>query len=228
MPKAKTLAWSSLFKPSNWPTMRDLILSKSFQRPIPQSAKSSITANSASWSRKNLRKPRKKQKIVEIKEIKLRPGIDDHDYGVKMKAVRRFFREGDKVKVTLRFRGREMAHQELGFPPARTGEIRDRGHRQGRSRAVHGRPPDDHGSPPRQKIGIGASWPGLASWDGARSTVFLVKSGGPRQLFPGTASSNLSQWAPKPSPPGTICVIDRVILRRRGYRGHAGENLRPR
>ena len=57
---------------------------------------------------------RKKQKIVEIKEIKLRPGIDDHDYGVKMKAVRRFFEEGDKVKVTLRFRGREMAHQELG------------------------------------------------------------------------------------------------------------------
>jgi translation initiation factor IF-3 len=57
---------------------------------------------------------RKKQKIVEVKEIKLRPGIDDHDYGVKMKAVRRFFEEGDKVKVTLRFRGREMAHQDLG------------------------------------------------------------------------------------------------------------------
>src|ERR1700724_1335748 len=58
---------------------------------------------------------RKKQKIVEIKEIKLRPGIDDHDYGVTMNAVRRFFEEGDKVKVTLRFRGREMAHQDLGF-----------------------------------------------------------------------------------------------------------------
>jgi translation initiation factor IF-3 len=58
---------------------------------------------------------RKRQKIVEIKEIKLRPGIDDHDYEVKMKAVRRFFEEGDKVKVTLRFRGREMAHQDLGF-----------------------------------------------------------------------------------------------------------------
>ncbi len=58
---------------------------------------------------------RKKQKIVEIKEIKLRPGIDEHDYGVKMKSVRRFFDEGDKVKVTLRFRGREMAHQELGY-----------------------------------------------------------------------------------------------------------------
>ncbi len=58
---------------------------------------------------------RKKQKIVEVKEIKLRPGIDDHDYGVKMKAVQRFFEEGDKVKVTLRFRGREIAHQDIGY-----------------------------------------------------------------------------------------------------------------
>ena len=57
---------------------------------------------------------RKKQKVVEVKEIKFRPMIDDHDYDVKMKAVKRFFEEGDKVKVTLRFRGREMAHQELG------------------------------------------------------------------------------------------------------------------
>lgn len=58
---------------------------------------------------------RKKQKIVEIKEIKLRPGIDEHDYETKLKSMRRFFEEGDKVKVTLRFRGREMAHQDLGF-----------------------------------------------------------------------------------------------------------------
>jgi translation initiation factor IF-3 len=58
---------------------------------------------------------RKKQKTVEVKEIKLRPGIDDHDYEVKMRAVRRFFDEGDKVKITLRFRGREMAHQDLGL-----------------------------------------------------------------------------------------------------------------
>lgn len=58
---------------------------------------------------------RKKQKVVEIKEIKLRPGIDDHDYDTKMKAVRRFFEDGDKVKFVLRFRGREMAHQDLGF-----------------------------------------------------------------------------------------------------------------
>ena len=58
---------------------------------------------------------RKNQKIVEIKEIKMRPGIDDHDYDVKMRSMQRFFQEGDKVKVTLRFRGREMAHQHLGM-----------------------------------------------------------------------------------------------------------------
>lgn len=58
---------------------------------------------------------RKNQKTVEIKEIKLRPAIDDHDYDVKMKAMKRFFEEGDKVKVTLRFRGREMAHQDIGL-----------------------------------------------------------------------------------------------------------------
>ena len=57
---------------------------------------------------------RKKQKVVEVKELKYRPMIDDHDYDVKMRAMARFFEEGDKVKVTLRFRGREMAHQELG------------------------------------------------------------------------------------------------------------------
>ena len=58
---------------------------------------------------------RKKQKVVEVKEIKFRPMIDDHDYEVKMRAMQRFFEEGDKVKVTLRFRGREMAHPELGM-----------------------------------------------------------------------------------------------------------------
>jgi translation initiation factor IF-3 len=58
---------------------------------------------------------RKKQRVIEIKEIKLRPMIDDHDYEVKMRAAKRFFEEGDKVKVTLRFRGREMDHQDLGY-----------------------------------------------------------------------------------------------------------------
>jgi len=58
---------------------------------------------------------RKKQKIIEVKEIKLRPGIDDHDYDVKMRSMAKFIDEGDKVKVTMRFRGRELAHQELGM-----------------------------------------------------------------------------------------------------------------
>ena len=58
---------------------------------------------------------RKKQKTIEIKEIKMRPGIDSHDYDVKMRAMNRFLDDGDKVKVTLRFRGREMAHQDLGM-----------------------------------------------------------------------------------------------------------------
>tara|TARA_X000000368_G_scaffold388586_2_gene350192 strand:+ start:4299 stop:4778 length:480 start_codon:yes stop_codon:yes gene_type:complete len=58
---------------------------------------------------------RKKQKITDVKEIKVRPNIDDHDYEVKMRNARRFIDSGDKVKVTLRFRGREMAHQDLGI-----------------------------------------------------------------------------------------------------------------
>lgn len=66
-------------------------------------------------SQKKAAEARKKQKVVEIKEIKMRPNIDVHDYGVKMRAVMRFFEEGDKVKVTIRFRGRELAHQELGM-----------------------------------------------------------------------------------------------------------------
>ena len=65
-------------------------------------------------NQKKAAEARKKQKIVEVKEIKFRPMIDDHDYDVKMRAMKRFFEEGDKVKVTMRFRGREMAHQELG------------------------------------------------------------------------------------------------------------------
>jgi translation initiation factor IF-3 len=66
-------------------------------------------------AQKKAAEARKKQKTVEVKEIKLRPGIDTHDYEVKMRSMRRFFEEGDKVKVTLRFRGREMAHQDLGY-----------------------------------------------------------------------------------------------------------------
>lgn len=66
-------------------------------------------------AQKKANEARKKQKIIEVKEIKMRPGIDDHDYDVKMRAMRKFLEEGDKVKVTLRFRGREMVHQDLGM-----------------------------------------------------------------------------------------------------------------
>ena len=66
-------------------------------------------------AQKKAAEARKKQKVVEIKEIKLRPMIDDHDYDVKMRAMQRFFEEGDKVKITLRYRGREMAHQDIGY-----------------------------------------------------------------------------------------------------------------
>ncbi len=63
-------------------------------------------------AQKKRNEARKKQKIIEVKEIKMRPSIDAHDYDVKMRSIQRFLGEGDKVKVTLRFRGREMAHQD--------------------------------------------------------------------------------------------------------------------
>ncbi|NQV45788.1 MAG: translation initiation factor IF-3 [Rhodospirillales bacterium] len=66
-------------------------------------------------SQKKANEARKKQKVILIKEIKMRPGIDEHDYQVKMRNVNRFIEDGDKVKLTIRFRGREMAHQNLGM-----------------------------------------------------------------------------------------------------------------
>ena len=65
-------------------------------------------------AQKKKNEAKKKQKVIDVKEIKIRPNIDDHDFDVKMRNMRRFIDGGDKVKVTLRFRGREMAHQELG------------------------------------------------------------------------------------------------------------------
>lgn len=64
---------------------------------------------------KKANEARKKQKTIDVKEVKIRPGIEDHDYQVKMKNARRFLENGDKVKVTMRFRGREMAHQDIGM-----------------------------------------------------------------------------------------------------------------
>ena len=65
-------------------------------------------------AQKKANEARKKQKTIDVKEIKMRPNIDQHDYDVKMRAMLKFLDEGDKVKVTLRFRGRELAHQQLG------------------------------------------------------------------------------------------------------------------
>ena len=66
-------------------------------------------------AQKKASEAKKKQKVIEVKEIKMRPNIDTHDYDVKMRSVFRFFEDGDKVKVTMRFRGREMAHLNLGM-----------------------------------------------------------------------------------------------------------------
>ena len=66
-------------------------------------------------AQKKANEARKKQRVIEIKEIKMRPNIDDHDYEVKMRSMNRFLEEGDKVKITMRFRGREMAHTDLGM-----------------------------------------------------------------------------------------------------------------
>jgi len=66
-------------------------------------------------AQKRASEARKKQKTIDVKEIKMRPNIDQHDYDVKMRSINRFIGDGDKVKVTLRFRGREMVHQELGL-----------------------------------------------------------------------------------------------------------------
>ena len=66
-------------------------------------------------AQKKAAETRKKQKVIEVKEVQMRPNIDTHDYDTKMKAVQRFLDDGDRVKVTMRFRGREMAHQDLGM-----------------------------------------------------------------------------------------------------------------
>ena len=83
--------------------------------------------------------------MIEVKEIKMRPNIDDNDYNIKMRKIHQFLEEGDKVKVTLRFRGRELAHQDLAMSLLErlrdeVGELR-----QGRAVPAHGRAPDGHG-----------------------------------------------------------------------------------
>ena len=101
-------------------------------------------------AQKKANEQRKKQKTQEIKEIKMRPNIDDHDYDTKMKKVFEFLEEGDKVKVTMRFRGREMAHGELGMAVLRRVQEQTAGNGQGRGAPAHGRPPNADG--PRTQV----------------------------------------------------------------------------
>ncbi|NDH63361.1 MAG: translation initiation factor IF-3 [Alphaproteobacteria bacterium] len=82
---------------------------------VPPVAKISDYGKYKYEAQKKAHEARKHQKVIEVKEIKMRPNIDEHDYEVKMRAMKRFIDEGDKVKVTLRFRGREMVHSELGL-----------------------------------------------------------------------------------------------------------------
>ena len=82
---------------------------------VPPVAKISDYGKYKYEAQKKAHEARRHQKVIEVKEIKMRPNIDDHDYEVKMKAMKRFIEEGDKVKVTLRFRGREMVHADLGM-----------------------------------------------------------------------------------------------------------------
>ena len=115
MPRA-TITAPHPFRPrSIWRRPRGSIWSRSPRTPPRRSCKILDYGKYKFQAQKKAAEARKKQKVVEIKEIKLRPMIDDHDYDVKMRSMKRFFEEGDKVKITLRFRGREMAHQELGY-----------------------------------------------------------------------------------------------------------------
>lgn len=83
--------------------------------PNRQFAESWITANSSTRRASRRKEQKKKQKVIQVKEIKFRPGTDDGDYQVKLRNLIRFLEDGDKAKITLRFRGREMAHQQIGM-----------------------------------------------------------------------------------------------------------------
>ena len=115
-------------------------------KPAAPSARFWILANTNTRLRKRAAEARKKQKTIEVKEIKMRPNIDTHDYDVKMRSVRRFFDDGDKVKITLRFRGREMAHMNLGMDLLKKVKEDTEEIAKGGSRTQTGRPSDDDGS----------------------------------------------------------------------------------
>ena len=111
----KTTASSTPKRPARWPEDAGLDLVEISPNSQPPVVKILDYGKYKFQAQKKASEARKKQKTVEVKEIKMRPNIDIHDYEVKMRSARRFLDEGDKVKMTLRFRGREMAHQELGL-----------------------------------------------------------------------------------------------------------------
>jgi translation initiation factor IF-3 len=116
------------------------------------------------------RRGQSKQKVIEIKEVKFRPGTDDGDYNIKMRNLRRFIAEdGDKGKVTLRFRGREITHQDIGMRMLERirDELADVAH--GRAHAQAGRPPDDHGAGAEEEAVTGCLGGNEASFRGRRS-----------------------------------------------------------
>ncbi len=98
-----------------------------------------------------------KQKIIQVKEVKFRPGTDDGDYNVKLRNLTRFLEDGDKTKITLRFRGREMAHQEIGMRMLERLKTDLDEVRSGRADAEDGRSPDDHGAGAEEKEVIDGS-----------------------------------------------------------------------
>jgi translation initiation factor IF-3 len=102
--------------------------------------------------KKKKNEAKKKQKQVQIKEIKFRPGTDEGDYQVKLRNLTRFLKEGDKAKVTMRFRGREHAHRELGLELLRRIENRSGPTQHRRTAAAHGRTADGHGARSQKEI----------------------------------------------------------------------------
>ena len=123
---------------------------------------------------------KKKQKVIEIKEIKVRPNIDENDYQVKMRAMKSFIEEGDKVKVTLRFRGREMAHQEIGVRVLERIKNEMDPVMQGGADAADGEPSDGDGADAEVAVG-GISWRGV---NFARSVMWgrCSQPGSPRLM----------------------------------------------
>ena len=151
---------------------------------------------------------RKKQRVIEVKEIKMRPSIDDNDYNIKMRKVREFLDEGDKVKVTMRFRGREMAHQHLGHGHPREGQDRDCGPRQGRADAQARGPPDDHGD--------GADQVATAEPDAEGRAEPFLRNGIPRAAEREPPSScaccacTRSRWPARRRSTGLRAMVDEI------------------